>query len=119
MITEEKAAEIMLDTAALGYAAIVQACAPEQMHEAYCGALEHLHHSALSYAATRGDLAAAERAELLALRWFRDGIVALRGELVEGLTSDGEAICDANSRHFAVESIDAVLAMCDAAARSA
>lgn len=96
----------MLDTAALGYAAVVQASAaePESEHDAYCGAIGHLHHSALSYAATRGDLAAGERAELLALRRFRDGIVALRQELHENV--DGQA-----SASLAIETIDAFLTL--------
>lgn len=104
-----RSAEIMLDTAALGYAALVRVAAeaPEAMHEQYIGAIEHLHHSALSYAGACGSLDAGERAELLALRRFRDGVVDLRQEFATGQTSDGEAIADA--RELGVETIDALL----------
>lgn len=78
--------EIMLTTAALGYSAIVSAAARqgEPLHDAYLGSLAHLRHAALGYAASCGNADASERAELLALRNFRDGIVALRGELSVG-----------------------------------
>lgn len=93
---------MMIESAALNYAACVQASSaePESMHDAYCGAVEHLHHMALGYAAARGDLAAAERAELLALRRLRDGIVALRQELYDDARSTAS---------MAIETIDALL----------
>lgn len=79
-------AEIMLTTAAIGFASIVHAAAqqPESMHDEYVGSVEHLRHAALGYAASCGNADAGERAVLLALRNFRDGIVALRGELSVG-----------------------------------
>jgi hypothetical protein len=110
MIERRQQAEIALSTAAIGYASIVQVAAeqPEALHEQYIGAVDHLRHVALDYAASCGNLDAAERAELLALRRFRDGVVALRAELATG-QADGEPI--ANAAEHAVETIDAFLLM--------
>ena len=69
-----------------------------------------MHAAALAYAGARGSLDAQEQAELLALRRFRDGITGLRCELAAGVTSDdGEPI----TRELAVETIDALLALCE------
>lgn len=99
----ESKTEIALNTAALGYASVVSAVAAE----AYAGSIEHLRHSALGYAASCGDLNAGERAELTALRRFRDGIVALRGELASGCTDDGRVVDVA----LAIETIDAFVTL--------
>lgn len=106
-MSEERKAEIMLSTAASGYSAVVSVAAenPEAMREAYRGAVEHLRHAALDYAGSCGNLDAAERAELLALRRFREGVVGLRAELVAGITDMGERV----DRKLAIETIDALL----------
>lgn len=102
---------LMIESAALNYSAVVQAGSvePESMHDAYCGAVEHLHHMALEYAAAQGNLDAGERAELLSLRRFRDGMIALRGEVVQGCEVDGRVIDDIGIH--VVGTIDAVLTM--------
>lgn len=109
--SERRTAEIMLDTAALGYASIVQVAAesPETMHDEYSGSVEHLRHTALSYAASCGNLDAAERAELLALRRFRDGVVSMRGDIVAARRLSGDAHDGALAE--AAETIDALLSL--------
>lgn len=78
-------AAIHLQTAALGYAAVcnVRDVADElttEDHQAWVGARENLETSALVYAGARGAPDAAERAELQALRLFRDRVASLRSE---------------------------------------
>lgn len=102
-------AKIYLETAALGFAAAVN-LASDPPHavdvEAHRGAREFLSTTALAYAATAGVPGAAERAELDALRRFRDGVVSLRGELV-GTEPGSDPV--ANERDHVVETIDALL----------
>lgn len=109
----KRCAEIYLDTCALGYAAftqIVQIGRPTAADlERWNGAKAALHESAVQYAAAQGSLDAAERAELAALRRFRDGVVALRTELAAGRDAEGNAIVDADASYHAVETIDALL----------
>jgi hypothetical protein len=104
-------AKIALTTAAIGYAVIVQKSAnePESMLEQYLGASEHLRAMALAYAGALGDLAAAERAELAALRRFREGVIALRGEIVAARRLSGDAHDGALAE--AAETIDALLTL--------
>jgi hypothetical protein len=106
---DQRDAEIMLGTAAFGYAAAVSVAAaePESKHDEYSGAVEFLRTTALAYAGALGNLSAGERAEIDALRRFRDGVLALRGEIANGKTAMGEAM----DRELAVETIDALLAV--------
>lgn len=101
-MNQEESAEIMLETAAMGYVAQVQNDpeTPEAHFAHVGGAREYLHRSALAYAAARGNLDAGERAELHALRQFRDGIAALRVELSEERTAQ-----------LACETIDALFSL--------
>lgn len=105
-MNQEESAEIMLETAAMGYVAQVQndPGTPEAHFAHVSGAREYLHRSALAYAAARGNLDAGERAKLHALRRFRDGVAALRTELHEN--RDGLA-----SVSLAIETIDAFFAL--------
>lgn len=54
-----------------------------------------------------GNLDAAERAELTALRRFREGVEGLRVELAQGYEATGEVIL--KGREHAIETIDALL----------
>jgi hypothetical protein len=115
-VTTEATARIYLHTAALGFSEQVNysgsfrdADRPTGVFEAYEGASQFLVTTALAYAGALGNLDAAERAELDALRRFRDGVVALRGELATGKTGEGDPIA-APGEH-AVEAIDAFLAV--------
>jgi hypothetical protein len=108
-----------LETAALGYATQIKEYAaavtrdlsavPAVLLDSIVGAREFLAVTALSYAGARGSLDAAERAELLDQRRFREGVISLRGELVTGNIADGEPIGEV-SVHV-VETIDALLAL--------
>lgn len=91
--------DIQLSTAALCYAADVG-------EESSIRAGEHLEHVALDFAARRGQLDAAEHAELVALRRFRDGIVSLRGEIEErgGETKHGQIVETINA-FFTLEGV--------------
>lgn len=115
MSTESKAM-IHLTTAAICFSEQVRAAVPlgdgdrpPDAFDAYEGARSHLAEVALAYARDAGDLTADERAELLALRRFRDGVKALRSEMAAGRTDEGEAITE--PREHAVETIDAFLAL--------
>lgn len=103
-------AELYLDACALGYAAVVQAgdrrlVTAAQFDDWACTKAA-LHDAGVRLAAALGNLAAAERAELTALRRLREGVLALRGEMATG-EADGAPI--AGPREHAVETIDALL----------
>lgn len=104
-----RSAEIYLDTCALGYAAAVQAgdrriVTTAQFDDWNCTKAA-LHDAGVRLAAALGNLDAAERAELTALRRFREGVVALRGEVATDKTALGELV----NRELVVETIDALL----------
>jgi len=92
-------ARIELETAALAFAVHVDN-----------GARDYLATCGLKYAAAMGSLDAAERVDLAELRRFREVVVALRGELHTGRTSEGELIGSASK--LVVDRIDSALAMC-------
>jgi hypothetical protein len=90
--------DIQLSTAALGYAHSVGT-------EASVGFGAHLEHMALDFAGRAGSLDAAERAELLALRRFRDGIVSLRAEITEHGDCEHEWIAETIDAFFTLEGV--------------
>lgn len=101
--------ELYLESCALGYAAVVQAAdrrlvTTAQFDEWACTKAA-LHDAGIRLAAARGNLDAAERAELIALRRFRDGVVALRGEITAGGTDLDEPV----DRALIAQTIDALL----------
>lgn len=104
-------ARTYLATAALGYAAAVDATGdrPTDADLATHRATgEFLETCALQLAVERGVPGAAERAELDALRRFRDGVVALRAEVVE--LGDVHATGDSVAEHVE-RTIDALIAI--------
>lgn len=111
MATDDKRnAEIYLETCALGYAAAVQigdAAVTSEQLDHWAGAKSALHDAGVRLAAALGNLDAAERAELAALRRFREGVEGLRVELAQGYEETGEVILE--GREHAIETIDALL----------
>lgn len=111
----KRSARVYLESCALGYAASVdQLAGAGQVVGA--AEIDHwnctkaaLHDAGIRIAAALGNLDAAERAELTALRRFREGVVALRGEMATGRAADGDAICDADASYHVVQTIDALL----------
>jgi hypothetical protein len=108
-VITEATARIYLHTAALGFSEQVNYSGsfrdsdrPASVFEAYEGASQFLVTTALAYAGAAGNLSAAERAELEALRRFAEGVTALRGELARG-----ERILAAET----IETIDALFVM--------
>jgi len=95
-MTSEQTAKIYLETAAIGFVAALRS-------DDLTGAREFLATTALAYAASAGSLDAAERAELQALRRFRDGVAALRSELARGFDPEAGALT--------IETIDALFAV--------
>lgn len=107
-------AALMLDTAALGYAASVQTGSSDDVLDhidQWKAARAHLKHSAIDYASSVGTPDAGVYAELLALRAFRDAIIGLSGELTGGQADTGEHVPDASVRSFVVESIEAIASL--------
>lgn len=110
-ISDRVYAATMLDTSALGYSAAVtgpREASPEVHHELWVGSRAALQRAALEYAAKQGSLDAAERAELIALRRFRDGMIGLRQELATGEAVDVFGKVSDLTTH-AIETIDAML----------
>lgn len=95
----DRSTDIPLSTAALCYAANVGT-------EASIRAGAHLERIALDFAGRSGSLDASERAELLALRRFRDGIAALRTEIADrgGEAKHGEIVETINA-FLAIEGV--------------
>lgn len=106
MTVSSETAAAYLECCALGYAESVGAGDAGKL-EGWAISKATLHDAGVQLAAALGSLDAAERAELTALRRFRDGVVALRGELAAGKTATGETVDCA----LAVETIDALLAL--------
>lgn len=107
MTVDKAKAECYLTTAALGFAAQVSHASGDV--EAHRGAREFLVTTALACAAAAGSMDAAERAELDALRRFRDGVVGLRAELTSARQLSGDAHEGALAE--AVQTIDALFAI--------
>lgn len=101
-------AEAYLDTCALGFAVSVErapadrAARTQEDRVRWATAKAVLRDAAMQYAAALGNLDATERAELEALRRFREGVLALRGELASGERTTPEET---------IETIDALEAM--------
>lgn len=99
-------ASVVLESAADAFAHSTAGDCSER-HAAFRWAKAHLQDAALAFAASAGNLDAAERAELHALRTFRDGVVSLREEAVAGKGLFGEEF----TPELVVETIDALLAL--------
>lgn len=100
---DKRSARVYLESCALGYGASVQAGGIDD----YAGAKDALHDAGVRLAAALGNLDAAERAELVALRRFREGVEALRGEMATGQDYEGSSISE--PREHAIETVDALL----------
>ena len=88
-------AAVYLETAALAFAAA------RETPEPFAGSRDWLATTALAFAAASGSLNASERAELSALRRFRDGIASLRAELA----NEPKAVA------LVLETVDALFAL--------
>lgn len=107
---DKRNAETYLETCASGYVAAVQAgdvAGTAAQFDDWNSTKAALHDAGIRLAAAPGNVDAAERAELTALRRFREGVEGLRVELAQGYEATGEVIL--KGREHAIETIDALL----------